>query len=282
MSLNELFTDNISELTDIHLPYYNDIINKSFIIDNKSLDELLESLKTFSYLGIDSSYVVREIIWQIGFSQDTFDKYFVKNEDKYIVRSEIDKVIYCEFKRVFPKEHTLEELSCKFINLEIDKIAESGNLRLLKYAISKKYYYNEDTFAFACKSGNREMLEYLINIGCPYDEWAISGAAEGNHFDIVKWLREKDCPWNALACVGAVINNNFEMLKWLREKNCPWNEWVSSAARYNPVMLKWLRSMNCPCNEDMCDTIEDKKYYELSVWCQNNSNEYSELELCDD
>jgi hypothetical protein len=155
------------------------------------------SLKTFSYLNLDSSDIVKEITWIIGEHENLFKKYFEQvrfgNLKKYVVKKTIDKTVYCEFKRVFNKEHYAEELNVRFIKLEYIRLVEFGNLRLLKWVRSKKFAnsnnWDEYTYVtgLAAHHGHFELLKWAHDNGCPLDEFTTASAAENGTPFILKY-----------------------------------------------------------------------------------------------
>ena len=54
------------------------------------------------------------------------------------------------------------------------KMAEKGNLELLKVLHEKGCPWNEDTCRCAAENGHIECLKYARENGCPWDEWTCS------------------------------------------------------------------------------------------------------------
>src|SRR5271163_2778189 len=85
------------------LPFKKQIIEKTFDIEHETLDNLLTSLKTYSYLCLDSEHTVKEIVWILGGDKKLFDKFFVQNfigSNIYELRKDIDTLQYNEICRV--------------------------------------------------------------------------------------------------------------------------------------------------------------------------------------
>src|SRR5271154_6255187 len=108
--------EDIEDLVKRKLPYVNKIISCSFDIRKKSLKTLLKALTTYAYLGMDSTKIVKKIIWILGGSKSkkNFCKYFTESKEpkeypyddvKYELRSDIDKIIYNEIKRTYSKRN---------------------------------------------------------------------------------------------------------------------------------------------------------------------------------
>src|SRR4051794_10129658 len=54
----------------MQLPFIQEISNNNFTLSDKTLDQLIQSLVTYSYLNIDSKLVVSEILWLLGGNRD--------------------------------------------------------------------------------------------------------------------------------------------------------------------------------------------------------------------
>src|SRR5271163_4424658 len=114
------------------LPFKEQIVNKTFDFEHALFDDLLSSLGTYSYLCLDSSQVVKEIVWRLGDDRVLFEKFFVQSnshlyskERRYKLKNDIDKIYYNEIKSVYRSEHYPEELDIRFdigsYNLEYSK-----------------------------------------------------------------------------------------------------------------------------------------------------------------
>jgi hypothetical protein len=123
----------------IKFPFIESIVKDKFDINSKSLNELCDSLITFSYLNINSNKVVDQILWLIGDNKILFDQYFVEINDKpisiYDFKSDIDNIIKCEFMQKLKKPpYTKEQLNARFNDVDAIECVKCGNLRLLSWA----------------------------------------------------------------------------------------------------------------------------------------------------
>lgn len=256
------------------MPYKEEISNGSFVIDNKTLEELLLSLYTFSYLGVDSSDVVKEIVWIIGGDRKLFDRYFEKSGNKYgiyKIRDDIDKITLCEFKRVYPnKEYHIANFNyrhfvCKTgVNTLFDNMlliqhnkydveygkyighaAYAGNLRLVKWLLYNKHgsstkHDNEiiisDICGDAAKGGNLEIVKWFITEYVP-EETTIFNDIENNiSYDYT--------------ISAAIQNNHYDIVKWLHNYcgyEFSYEEFELAVNKQcDPEIIKWFYSFGFP------------------------------------
>ena len=72
------------------------------------------------------------------------------------------------------------------------------------------------------EKGNLELLKCLHENGCPWDVRTCSKAAENGHLECLKYAHENGCPWeDEWNCCEAAQNGHLECLKYLHEKGCP-------------------------------------------------------------
>ena len=106
--------DNYKNLL-LDLPFIKNIMDNNFNIQENKLEDLLESLQTYSYLNIDSKIIVDEIIWRIGEEEELFNKYFEEIDWlQYNIKNSVDNIIKCEFKRNIKFPCRKEKLSARF------------------------------------------------------------------------------------------------------------------------------------------------------------------------
>lgn len=217
------------------LPFKEEIINNTFDISNKTIGEIEEAIMTYSFLCIESTELVKELVWR------NYNKYFIKSE-KYIVNPDIHKYLYYEFKRVFPREYTLEELGCKSEDLSYEKVILSGNIRLLTWMLDNIPYdktHRIYLFNIAVGTGNFVMIKLLKDKDFLWNETSCMLAIQ--HIDILKWLRTNGCPWDARTFDMAVKLGDISLIKWLNEEKCPWDEYTYKIAEDNLEILSLIK-----------------------------------------
>ena len=128
----------------MHLPSIESIINKSYDVKSKTLDELMEALTSYSYLNLDGKDVVEEILWILGENKEIFYKFFCFNGDykSYLINDDpainvgnINKVFKFELIKTIGKPpYSGTQLNVRF-NDEIltEDCIKSNNLRLLSW-----------------------------------------------------------------------------------------------------------------------------------------------------
>lgn len=292
------------------LPYKDEILNNTFTLDDKTLEELLLSLKTFSYLGVDSTEVVKEIVWIIGKDDDLFHKYFTDTKNFYHVRSDIDKITLCEFKRVYPEEYYLEQLRYRGgkYSTFICNIAYFGDFRLLKWALDEyndDFDFDSDVFYMTALGGHIDILKWIIenyeekefdrniiigviksgkcNVGIlewlytekyKLSEEALNEAVKICNIEIVKWLVSKKCPMDRELSVYAIeYFNDIEILKWLRSEGCELSTHTMNRAirKNNFEIIKWLRSEGCQWEDKYTFGLAiDQCDFEILKWMKRN------------
>jgi hypothetical protein len=239
----------------MNLPFIQLIADNKFDILSRSLDELIESVVTYSYLMIDSVDVIKEIVWRLGGDKWLFAEYFtLQRNGNYTLNYGLHSVLVCEFKQVYKGtiyngselSFSPEELSVRFNGLPDDcnEIAESGNLRLLVWA--------------------RES-------GCPWNELTCTNAAWNGHLLVLKWLHEAGYPLNESICWNAAENGQLEVLQWARQVGCLDETSHGLACRYAAKggqleVLKWLYEIECVEYESMWQYAAEKGHLEVLQW----------------
>jgi hypothetical protein len=100
-------------------------------------------------------------------------------------------------------------------------IAWNVNLKLLKYARSLGYDWEEFTCYLAAEKGNFELLKWTMRNGCLYENTTCRYAAFGGHLDIIKWLSKGNYILDRgghRAFSSALSGGQLEVIEWL-EKN---------------------------------------------------------------
>ena len=113
MSLIDIISD-MTENTDIQyldLPNITAISNNTFNITdpNLTIDNLIESLITYSYLMLNSRGIINEILWRIGHSIEHVDKYFETKLDH-------DAIHYNKWNNYHLQYHFTETSDTFFMN----------------------------------------------------------------------------------------------------------------------------------------------------------------------
>ena len=89
-------------------PFIQDIVNGTFnSINDKTLEELKQSLFTFNYLMKNSYEVVQELIWRLGEKQELIEKYFTCVDSinhLFELRKDLSKPVMYEIITFFKKD----------------------------------------------------------------------------------------------------------------------------------------------------------------------------------
>lgn len=291
------------DIDSLKLPYSAEIINNRFDPEMRTIDELLESIITYSYLNLDSKKVIDSLIWKLGGDEGWFNKFFMKDNDKYILRKDIDKVHYNELSRYFNKRHYPEELNIRFTLINHYRVSYFGNHRLLQWMKDNKTKFDSMDMAMSIL-GNHETDTYklLYSWGCLWDSASTTIAVIKGLLDVFIWLRNNGCPLNENILEIACKYGRLDMVKYL-SKDHELNLWMPSYATANGAfgnnyheriideiygiffddtynldtqttqhfeVLKWLKSIDCPWNE--YTTHNAAKYGDLGMlkWLKDN------------
>jgi len=108
---------------------------------------------------------------------------------------------------------------------QIDNINEITLAAILKDYEMLEHYMKKcnpsDVSEKVALSGNLRVLKWVIKKGCPMDKRICEAAARIGNVDMLKWLRKRGCPWDEKTCNAAASSGNFDMLKWLHNAGCP-------------------------------------------------------------
>jgi hypothetical protein len=99
-------------------------------------------------------------------------------------------------------------------------IAWNGNLKLLKYARSLGYHWDELTCYLAAEKGNLKMLKWAMRKGCSYTNDTCEYAGFGGHLDIIKWLGKGNYlsgRGGYLAFSSAAYGGQLEVIEWFEK-----------------------------------------------------------------
>ena len=113
------------------------------------------------------------------------------------------------------------------------KIGYFDTTSTISWALEK---CNEEKERFCSKmaeKGNLELLKCLHENGCPWNGYTCSTAAFQGHLECLKYAHENGCPWDEKTCSRAALRGHLECLRYARENGCPWGVWTCAlAARY--------------------------------------------------
>src|SRR3989344_4228545 len=118
------------------IPFINEIVNgqlKPF--PEYTLEELELLIFSFSYLRMDAKELTEEFIWKIGEKKEFVDRYLIlERETFYWWKKELSSVpLRNELIKNLGEELSLIKACIRFKSLNINLMAEEGNLRLLRY-----------------------------------------------------------------------------------------------------------------------------------------------------
>ena len=143
------------------------------------------------------------------------------------------------------------------------RMAEKGNLELLKCLHENGCPWDVRTCSKAAENGHLECLKYAHENGCPWDEWNCCEAAQNGHLECLKYLHEKGCPWDRWACESAAQYGHLECLKYLHENGCPWDRdtCISAALEHEMECLQYMYEKGCPDSEEIIsDMLENDQF----------------------
>lgn len=285
---------NINEL--FNLPFQDDILKNTFNPDVMSTDELFESLRTYSYLNIDSSMILRELSWRIGEREELFNKIYVKtNNEKYTIRKDIDKIIYNELRCLYRGEHIKEELNVRFGRINTQNAALVGNMRLLEWMMDKDriltdgrtFDINSTTAYNAAENNHIHILKWIEQEYPEYiDNNIVNYAAKNGHYDIVRYYAEKGY-WTYKLYVYCASDNNIRMMDWLNEMENKQNmlqlykyDYIREAMNEGAKMghqevLEWGMKNGFRLNQEILNIVlrhsgKGKRYFDILKWLCSN------------
>jgi hypothetical protein len=166
--IKEYCEDEIISQDLMQWPFIQEIYNKSFVVDGKTTDQLINSLITYSYLNEDSGSVCGQILWLLGGDENEFNKYFVKTKgNKYIFKESIPDAMKRELARYLKSfgnspPYRPEALSVRFQTISTINCVRANNLRLIEWA-----GINGKLTTFTEKSNIKDVFEETAHNSCP-------------------------------------------------------------------------------------------------------------------
>ena len=121
--------------------------------------------------------------------------------------------------------------------------------KIVKWARSIGYPWDEDTCTTAAGCGRIEILQWARANGCPYNEDTCAAAAKAGRLDILQWLHANDWPWDEWTCMRAAENGYLEILnlwlqskivQWARANDYPWDKAVCERRTRYSYILQWI------------------------------------------
>lgn len=153
--------------------------------------------------------------------------------------------------------------------------ARAGNIKVLQWAHSKDFIFDERTCAFAAESGYMDIIQWLHEKGCPWDKRTTWVAAHNGHLDILKWILEKDCQYDMGVCARSAFGGHLEMIKWLHE-TC---SFAASVNKLHVLLRHVLVISNCLNGLEKMDVLGMSVYvdshsianiFHIFEWCLEN------------
>lgn len=183
-TIQECTREQITTNDLIQLPFIEEIASNKFNIHDKTIDQLINSLITHSYLNIDSKQLIDEILWQLGGNENEFNKWFVKvtRGGKYSFKENVNLVIKNEITNYLNNlgikpPYLPEALNLRFQNILTIGCVKANNLRLLDWAgkncklVTKSFnQHHVDRICEIAKQnakqyGNQGIIDWLENNG---------------------------------------------------------------------------------------------------------------------
>jgi hypothetical protein len=155
------------------VPFIEQIVNNEFDITSKSIEQLSQSLVTYSYLNMDSKKVVDELLWLIGDSEEEFNKWFVviTKGGKFSFNKNIDPIIKNEIIRCIGNPpYVSEKLNVRFRDIMTLNCVRNNNFRLLEWA------------------GENGKLVTRCNDTDSHADMLIEVAKKNSHEEILEWF----------------------------------------------------------------------------------------------
>ena len=100
------------------------------------------------------------------------------------------------------------------------KIGDFDTTSTLSWALEKCSEKKERFCWRMAEKGNLELLKVLHEKGCPWDQDTCFCAAENGHLECLKYAHENGCDWE-LTCSWAAKNGHLKCLQYLHENGCP-------------------------------------------------------------
>jgi hypothetical protein len=267
-------TDEIITIDD--MPFLDEIVN-NLKITNLNENNLIEMIKTLSYLGMSTKKAVDEFIWIIGEFENLFCKYFdtvhTHNLIKtYKLKNDIDVPLRDVILTYYSGIKSSIQLNVRFYKIDTRWISGEGNLRLLKYARNNNYSWESEIFIEAAWNGHLDCLKYAYEHGCEWHESTCEFAVLNGHIDCLKYARENGCPWGALTCTIAAENGQLECLKYLYGTDCPKDTLSCNDAAKNGHLecLKFLHEIGCKWDESTCADAASGGHLECLKYLHEN------------
>jgi len=173
----------------------------------------------------------------------------------HVLEEEMDEPYFClqvaQTNKLELLKWAREEKKCNWDGWTIYRVAEQGNLEMIKYCVAKKCPIDEWACLLAAQNGHLEVLKYLCEEAkAPWDSDTAAGAALKGHLHILEYLVERKYDkYSVLACELAARNGHFDCLKYLHETaKAPWDSRAVRDAQKNnhPECVQYLLDNDCP------------------------------------
>ena len=144
-----------------------------------------------------------------------------------------------------------EEKKCEWDEWTITRVAEHGNLEMVKYCVANECPIHWHACARAAYEGRLEVLKYLREEAkAPWDWYTATRAAQRGHLHILEYLVERKYDqFDKYTCAYAAINGHLDCLKYLHETaKAPWDYSAVRDAHKNDhtECVQYLLDNNCP------------------------------------
>jgi hypothetical protein len=173
-----------SSVIHIDMPFLVEIVTGTFSLENPhSKQELIDAIKTMSYLMMSTTKIVEELVWLVADNEDSFKEFFEfivsefdeDSDSGYSVRKDLPQPLRCELLSRYPFRYDGDYLGARFDESEYDLYIAtySGNLRLVKFIYEKNggSFATIGAFIHAAAKGHLDILKYMDEIE---SEWSIS------------------------------------------------------------------------------------------------------------
>jgi hypothetical protein len=224
-------------------PIVKRIIRGDYQLKQLKIPELFSFIKTLVYLGRKSVCIepfLRELIWKDGAFESNHSQLF---DEKGNVLDTLPSPTKEELNLLFShKPATRSQMSKRNPLPFLSDIATSGNVRLMKYALSKRsnLLLSNDLCLDAAKSGDLRMFKLLVEEnGCPYNTFATCQAVcKGGSLELLLYLRQLG--YMAACYQSAASSGSIELMNYLNMKSLQFNlssmiEFISVAIEINRI-----------------------------------------------